>query len=483
MRAGRMHDRPMKQLSGLDNSFLAMETPTTYGHVSSLAIFEPGERTLTFEEVRRLVSERLHLVPPFRRRLASIPLGLDHPYWIEDPDFDLDYHLRHIAVPAPGDERQLAELAAQLAAKHLDRRRPLWEMYVIEGLAGGAVAELTKIHHACIDGVSGAEILGVLLDIFEDAPPTPAPERPWLPEHEPSQVSMLGRGVVGLLSRPRVGFRLARRAVPRLGAIARNFSLALPKRPREVLSSPGTKAPRTPFNGVITPHRRFAFGSLPLDDVKAVKQRLGGTVNDVVMAMCAGALRRWLIEHDALAAEPLLAMVPVSVRTDEQRGTHGNRVSAMIAELPTNVADPIERFNRTRTEMKIAKEQHQAIPAEMLQDITQFTPPSVLGMASRVVARTKIADRINPPFNVTISNVPGPQFPLYSAGAMLRGIYPLSAIADGAGLNMTLMSYNGHLDFGFLACREMIPDVWRLIDEIGEELATLLKAARESDET
>lgn len=471
----------MQQLSGLDNSFLAMETPATYGHVTSLAIFEPGEQPLEFVRVRELLVDRLHLVAPFRRRLVGVPLGLDHPYWIEDPDFDLDYHLRHIAVPPPGDERQLADLAAELAAKHLDRRRPLWEMYVIEGLAGGAVAEVTKIHHACIDGVSGAEILGVLLDIAPEPPPAAAPDTPWRPEHEASQWSMLGRGLGGLLSRPRVGFRLARRTVPNLGAVARNFSFGLPsmRRPRELLSSPGTKAPRTPFNGMITPHRRFAYGSLPLPDVKSVKHNLGGTVNDVVMAMCAGALRQWLIDHDALPTPPLLAMVPVSVRTDEQRGTFGNRVSAMIVELPTDEPDPVERFHRMHDAMLIAKEEHHAIPADMLQDFAQFTPPSVLGMASRVAARMKIADRVNPPFNVVISNVPGPQLPLYSTGAMLRGIYPLSAISDGVGLNMTLMSYNGNLDFGLLACREMIPDIWRLIAALGDELATLLKVAPE----
>jgi WS/DGAT/MGAT family acyltransferase len=328
--------------------------------------------------------------------------------------------------------------------------------------------------------VSGAEILGVLLDITAERPEIPPPATPWTPETEPSQWEMLARGFSGLVTQPRAGMRLARRTVPRMGAVARNFSFAMPsvRRPRELLSSTTGSAPRSPFNGTITPHRRFAFGSLPLSDVKLVKQQLGGTVNDVVMAMCSGALRRWLIDHDALPKEPLLAMVPVSVRTESQRGTFGNRVSAMIVALPTDEADPIARFRRTHEEMRIAKEQHQAIPAEMLQDFAQFTPPSVMGMASRAAARMKIADRINLPFNVVISNVPGPQFPLYSAGATLRGIYPLSAISDGVGLNMTLMSYNGHLDFGFLACREMIPDIWRMIDELGEELEELVKAAQ-----
>jgi len=471
----------VRQLSGLDNSFLAFESPVTYGHVTSLAIFEPGERPMTYERVRDLVGERLHLVAPFRRRLVNVPLGLDHPYWIEDPDFDLEYHVRHIAVPPPGNAHQLAELAAELAARHLDRSHPLWEMYFIEGLEDGAVAELTKIHHACIDGVSGAEILGVLLDISHEPPPPPADDPRWTPEREPSQWEMLGRGLVGLVSQPRTGLRLARRAVPRLGAVMRNFSLALPsgRRPRELLSVPLTNAPRTPLNGTITPHRRFAFGSLPLADAKLVKDRLAGTVNDVVMTMCAGALRRWLLAHDALPDVPLLAMVPVSVRTEEQRGTFGNRISVMFVTLPTDEPDPVRRFHLMRDEMKVAKEQHHAIPADLLQDFAQFTPPSVLGMASRLATRVKIANRLNPPFNVIISNVPGPQFPLYSAGALLRGIYPLSAITDGVGLNMTLMSYNGHLDFGLLACREMIPDIDALVDHLGDELRTLTKVAAE----
>ncbi len=467
----------MQQLSGLDNSFLSMETRTFYGHVSSLAIFEP-DPGFTLDALKQLVSERIHLVPPFRRRLVNVPLGLDHPYWIEDPDFDLDFHIRHIAVPPPGDEYQLAELAARIAARHLDRSRPLWEMYMIEGLEGGYVAELTKIHHACIDGVSGAEILGVLLDPVRDAGAPMPPEQPWTAEDEPSGLSMLGRGALGLMSRPRVGMRVVRKALTNGPALARNFSVRIaPPRAPQWLSRPTEPTPPAPFSGLISAHRRFAFGSLPLADVKSVKEALGGTVNDVVMAMCAGALRRWLLDHDALPAAPLQAMVPVSVRTPEQVGTFGNRVSVMVAELPTNEPDPVARYRRMHEAMLVCKEQHGAIPADILQDFAQFTPPSVLGTASRVIARTRIMDRVNPPFNVVISNVPGPQFPLYSAGAKLKGIYPLSAISDGAGLNMTLMSYNGNLDFGLLADWEKVPDVWNLILALTEELEALTKAA------
>jgi len=471
----------MKQLTGLDSSFLRMETPTTYGHVASLAIFDPATapHALGYADVRSLIESRLHLVPPFRRRLVEVPLGIDHPYWIEDPDFDLDYHLRHIAVPPPGDRFQLAELAVRIAARHLDRTRPLWEMYVIEGLEGGYVAELTKIHHSCIDGVAGAEILGVLLDIEPEPAPTPPPSTPWQWERAPSQGEMLARGMVGAATRPRVGLRLARNTIPAFGTVMRNFALNAPgvKRRDDVLSRPAVQAPRTALNGIITPHRRFAFGSLPMSSVKNVKNALGATVNDVVMALCAGALRRWLIDHDALPDLPLLAMVPVSVRDESEQGAGGNRVSAMVAVLPTDEPDARRRLEAMHGEMAIAKSEHGALPAALLQDFAQFTPPSVLGTASRVAARARLMDRVGLPFNVVISNVPGPQFPLYTNGARMEGIYPISAIVDGVGLNMTLMSYNGNLDFGLVADREMVPDIWALIDYLGEELETLEKLA------
>jgi WS/DGAT/MGAT family acyltransferase len=468
----------MQQLSGLDASFLQMERPTAPAHVGSLVVFDPATapEPFTFERQRALIAERLHLVKPFTRRLVSVPFNLDKPYWIEDPDFDLDFHVRHIAVPSPGGREEVAELAAHIVARPLDRSRPLWELYVVEGLEGGAVAQLTKIHHACVDGVSGAEILGSLLDVTPEPPDIAPPPETRPLERVPNQMEMLVRGAAGALTTPRAGVRLARRAAPRLPSIGRTFVPGL-RRSEQYLSRPPQTAPRTPFSGVVTPHRRFAFSSLPLSEVKAVKRLLDVTVNDVVMAMCTGALRQWLIDHDGLPAQPVLAMVPISVRTPEQLGTYGNRVSAMIAALPTNEADPIRRLHLVHDEMQIAKEQHAAIPADLLQDVTQFTPPSVLALAARLISRTRIANRISLPFNVVISNVPGPQFPLYSGGARMKGIWPLSPVVDGVGLNMTLMSYDGSLDFGLLACRELVPDLWRLCDYLGDELAILHKAA------
>lgn len=471
----------MQQLTGLDATFLSMESATTYGHVTGLAIYGPSKNRVTVDEMKALVEERMHLIPPLRRRLAPIPFGLDHPYWIEDPDFDLDYHIRHIAVPPPGSREQLAEMAARIAARHLDRSHPLWEMYIIEGLEDGGMAVLTKIHHACIDGVAGAEILGLLLDMTPEGTDVPPAETEWVPEREPGAAELMGRGGLGLLRRPRAAIRLVRNTVPALPALTRNFNLPVPgmgKRhyPDEPLSAPASTAPDTPFNGAITPHRRFAYGSQQLDDVKKVKNAFGATINDVVMTLCAGALRQWLIDHDALPDDPLLAMVPVSVRGDGGDGDFGNQVSTMVAALPTNIEDPLDRLEHMSAEMRVAKEEHDALPAHLLQDFAQFAPPSVLGVANRVVNR--LVDLGPSPFNVVISNVPGPQFPLYSLGTELRANYPLSAIAPGVGLNMTVMSYNGRLDWGLLADRTMIPDIWDLYGHLDTELATLRKAAK-----
>ncbi len=471
----------MQQLTGLDAAFLAMETPAVYGHVGSVCVLDPStaHQPLTLDRLTSLIESRLPLIPPFRRRLVEVPLGLDQPYWIEDPDFDIEYHVRELALPEPGDDRQLTDQVARLHARALDRRHPLWELYLIHGLQGGRKAIYTKVHHAAIDGVSGNDILTALLDLSPDGRDLPPPP-PWVCDEQPSAVGMLARSAVSLTAQPLRAARLSYGLLRSLPALATS-----PARPRlpvidwllrrdadVVLPSPGLRAPATPFNKSITPHRRWAFRSMPLADVKAVKNAAGTTVNDVVMALCAGALRRWLADHDALPDAPLVAAVPVSVRTEEQKGTHGNRVSSMLAAIPTNLADAGERLHAVHDVMRVAKEQHGALPADLLADVTAFAMPALAGQAARLSARLRLVERVNA-FNLIISNVPGPAVPLYYAGARLLAYYPLSAITDGQGLNITVMSFDGQLHFGLLADRELVPDVDVLAGYLVDELSAL----------
>jgi diacylglycerol O-acyltransferase len=474
----------MQQLTGLDAAFLAMETPSVYGHVGSVCVLDPSgaAEPLTLDRLSQLIESRLHLIPPFRRRLATVPFGLDQPYWIEDPDFDLEYHVRELALPPPGDERQLAEQAARLHARPLDRSRPLWELYLIHGLSAGHLAVYTKVHHAAIDGVSGNDILAAVLDLSPEGRELTEPG-PWHADARPSTVSMLAHSALSLASQPlraaRLGYGLVR-SLPSLATSPVRPTLPvidrLIGRDRNVLlSSTGLRAPATPFNRSIGPHRRWSFCSLPFEDVRAVKNAAGVTVNDVVMALCAGALRRWLADHDALPPGPLVAAVPVSVRTEAERGTHGNRVSSMIAPLPTNLDRPLDRLQAAHEAMRAAKEQHGALPADLLADVTQFAMPALAGQAARLAARLRVLERINP-FNLFISNVPGPNIPLYYAGARLVAYYPLSAIADGQGLNITVISYCGQLHFGLIADRDLIPDLDKMTAALGDELEELVKA-------
>ncbi|MCU1673133.1 MAG: hypothetical protein JWN77_1246 [Frankiales bacterium] len=474
----------MQQLSGLDAAFLAMETSAVFGHVGSVCVIDPSTslEPLTLDRLTRLIEKRLHLIPPFRRRLVEVPLGLDQPYWIEDPGFDIEYHVRELALAEPGDNRQLAEQAARLHARPLDRRRPLWELYLIHGLHGGRKAIYTKVHHAAIDGVSGNDILAAVLDLSpEGRDEGEIPE--WTCDKQPGNVSMLARSAVSLSSNPIRAARMSYGLVRSLPGLA--TSPGRPKLPivdrllkrdaNVVLSSAGLRAPATPFNKSVSAHRRWAFVSLPLDDVKQVKNALGSTVNDVVMALSAGALRRWLLEHDALPDAPLVAGVPVSVRTDDQKGKGGNRVSSMIAPIPTHLADARERLQACSEAMRSAKQQHGALPADMLADVAQFAMPALAGQAARLAARLRLVERINA-FNLIISNVPGPSVPLYYAGCRLEAYYPLSAIADGQGLNITVMSYGGQLHFGLIADRELVPDLDRMAGYLADELAELKKA-------
>ena len=469
----------MQQLTGLDAAFLALDSPTAYGHVGSVSVLDPpeGGEALTLERLTELIESRLQLVPLFRRRLVEVPFGLDQPYWIEDPDFDIEFHVRELALPAPGDDRQLAVQAARLHARPLDRRRPLWETYLIHGLQGGRQAVYVKVHHAAIDGVSGNDLLAALMDTSPEHREIDEPD-PWRPEAEPGTAQLLARSAASLATNPVRAVRVSADIVRSLPALVSSparpwlplIDRFLLRRGRGVvLSAPPLIAPATPFNKNIGPHRRWAFGSIPLAEVKAVKNAAGVTVNDVVMALCAGALRTWLQKHDALPERPLVASVPVSIRTEEQKGTHGNRVSAVITSLPTHLADPAARLAAVHEGMRVAKEQHNALPADLLTDIAEFSMPALANQANRLATRLRLLERV-PPFNLIISNVPGPTVDLYLGGARLDGVYPLSAIADGQGLNLTVLGSNGKLNFGALADRDLVPDVDLIIDALKDEL-------------
>lgn len=485
----------MRQLSSLDAQFLALENRRQAGHVAGLAILDPSTTpsgSFGCADVEDLITERLPLLPPLRWRLAEVPLGLDYPYWVDDVDFDLQFHVREIALAPPGTDEQLAEQVARITSRPLDRSRPLWELYVIHGLKAGHVAMLTKIHHAVIDGMSGAEIMGLLLDLGPDAPAI-APDAPghWRGEAEtaPSRGEMMARALMGLPRYPLRAMRALPSAIPNLedtpfaalpgaGLVGRLAGRGARIAGREIPVRAGRKlvAPKTFFNGRISAHRKFAFGDLSLEDVKTVKNHHGCTVNDVVVSVCAGAVRRMLIEHDDLPPTPLVAQVPVSVRTGEQVGTYGNRILLMSAPLFTDVLDPVERLRQTHEAMGDMKRRHKALPAALLQDANHFIPPAVFARAAQLTFRLSTSPMAAPTWNLVISNVPGPQIPLYCAGARLVANYPVSVITDGMGLNITVMSYCGALNFGIVADREQMPDVERLVGWLAEELDALRPA-------
>jgi len=473
----------MQQLTGLDASFLAFETANSTGHVGGVSVLDPSDapQPLTLARLTEVLGDRLPLVPVLRRKLLNVPLGLDQPYWIDDADFDIEYHVRELALPSPGSDAQLAEQVARLHARPLDRSRPLWEIYLITGLAQDRAAVYTKIHHSAIDGASGAELLTVLFDLDPGGRELPAAQ-PFRPEKRPGPAAMAALAAARLAWRPVETVRVANELMRLLPTLAPALStlvggmLGLGSGDGAVIPTMPGRAPATPFNKPITPHRRVAFRSVDLGRVKTVKNAFGVSVNDVVMAMCAGALRRWLADRDALPGAPLIAMIPVSVRDPASRGALGNKVSAMLATLPTHVIDPDQRLEIVHAATKIAKAQQAAIPQGLIDQISDFAPPALTARAARVVFATGLLHRL-PPFNICISNVPGPNVPVYLCGARLLAHYPVSVITDGQGLNITLVGYLGQLHFGLVSCRELVPDIDTLAGYLVEELDLLLKAA------
>jgi diacylglycerol O-acyltransferase / wax synthase len=466
----------MERLSGLDASFLYLESPTNHMHVAATMTFDPStvEGGYSFEKVRDLVQRRLHLIPQFTRRLATVPFNLHHPVWVEDPDFDLDYHLRRIAVPAPGSYHELADLAGDIASRQLDRTRPLWEIYIVEGLEHGHIGTIAKMHHSTIDGVSGANLMVYLFDLEANPAEEPdAQERE--PEHMPSDAELLAYAMRSRLKRPLQVASVIPKAVTSVVNVVRE------RRSSDTVNPPAPlTAPRTSFNGAITPHRKVAYSIASLSDVKAIKNAFGTTVNDVVLAVVGGGLRRYLERTKQLPEKSLMATVPISVRPpegEEDTSIGANKVSAMFTSLATDVADPVERLRTIHEVTKGAKEEHNAIGADMLQSLTEFAAPRLFGLATRFYSASKLADRGPVIHNLVISNVPGPPFPLYFAGSKLVSLFPMGPVMEGAGLNITVISYMDDIDIGLIVCRESVPDVWDMAADIEESLAELKKAA------
>lgn len=462
----------MERLTGLDAAFLYLENPVHHMHVAMTMVLDPSSVPggYSFGRIKEFIAGRIHLVPPFRRRLAEVPLNLDHPVWVEDPNFDLDFHIRRIGCPAPGGRRELGEMAGQIASTPLDRSRPLWELWVVEGLKHGRIGVVTKVHHSAIDGASGAELMVHLFDLQPETP-DPEPPAPSDPAPLPTDFELLGHALAGRVRRTMALPKLLSETV---GAVSRVVSNR--RNPDKVVGAAPLTAPRTPWNGPISSFRDVGFARVELETIKDLKNAFDCTVNDVILAVCAGAMRDYLLDHDELPEAPLVATCPVSVRGDDK--SIGNQVSAMFTTLDTNVDDPVERVRRIRSCTIGAKEEHNAVGAHMLQNWAEYAAPNTFNLASRLYSSLGLAGSHRPVHNVIISNVPGPPFSLFYAGAEMIAAYPMGPIMEGVGLNISVMSYRGSVDFGFMVDRELLPDVWNMADRVKDAVAELQEAAR-----
>ncbi|MBF6219393.1 wax ester/triacylglycerol synthase family O-acyltransferase [Nocardia abscessus] len=462
----------MERLTGLDASFLYLETGTQHLHVCALLILDPSSGDYSFEGFKAELARRLPLIPQMRRRVYEVPLNLDHPVWVEDENFDLDYHVRRIAIAAPAGRRELAELVGDIASRPMDRDRPLWEMSVVEGLDDGKVAVVSKYHHAAVDGITGANLMMHLCDPEPGVTKT-VPEDEWRPEPKPNDWQMLAEAVVKFPTRAGIVGML-----PKTVGVVAGF--AQRRRENKAGMAIPFSAPRTPFNLAITPHRAVAFTDAELDAIKEIRSAFGVKVNDVVLTVVAGALRTYLAERDELPDRSLIASVPVSVHESTRHTAGVNKVSTLFARLGTDVADPVQRLREVAENNRGAKEEHEAMGADFLQDWSKYAPPNTFRLAARMYSSLKLAEMHPVVHNLVVSNVPGPPMPLYFLGVRVDGMYPFGPVFHGAGLTVTVLSNNDKLNFGFIACKELVPDLAALADAAPGVVAELLSAARKS---
>jgi WS/DGAT/MGAT family acyltransferase len=459
------------RLTGLDSSFLHLERDATHMHVAGCMVFDGAPPS--YDELVEQIVARLHLIPRYRQRLAFVPFNQGRPVWVDDPYFNPHFHVRHTALPHPGSEALLKRLAGRVFSQALDRSRPLWELWLVEGLDDDRFALLSKTHHALVDGISGVDIATVLFDSSPDPMPVAPPEHAWVPRPLPSGAQLLAdslleratvpaevvRGVRATLRGPRQIAGRAAEALAGVGAVAKSGLQA---------------APESPFNVHIGPHRRFTWVRGDLAEFKAIKNSLGGTVNDAVLAVVAGALGRYMrLQGLPTEGVVLKAMVPISVRADVERGALGNKVAAMWGPLPVGITDPVEALLKISAEMEGIKDSGQAVGARVLTELSGFAPPTIMAQAARLQARQRL-------FNLVVTNVPGPQFPLYMLGRQLDAMFPMVPLAENTALGIAIMSYNGQLNFGLNADYDALPELEALADELRsaiEELAASAQAA------
>ena len=450
----------MQQMTAMDASFIYGEMPKSPMHIGGMMIYDPssvrgeGQR---FKNILDFVAERLHLAKTFRQRMVEVPFNLSHPYWIEDADFDLEYHVRHIRLPEPGDWRQLCIQAARLHSRPLDMTKPLWEFTVVEGLDAvpnlpkGSYAIISKIHHACIDGVSGADITEAIhsLEPYPELPPPP--KMPWRGETVPHAMELVTRAQLSNMTQPLKLLEVMARTVPAFSRFQSGF--------RAKQFEINIRAPRTRFNGPVSAHRVMEGRSFQLDEFRHIKQQVSGaTINDVVLSICGGALRAYLNDKAELPDKSMVAMAPISVRSEIEKNALGNQVSAMTVNIGTEIGDPVKRLEAVHESAASSKDMINAVGAKLMTDFSQFIPSTTAALAARLYTQLGLANSISLPFNCVISNVPGPQFPLYSAGATMVTQYGLGPIFDGMGLIFPVFSYNGQLTITINSCRNMIPD-------------------------
>jgi diacylglycerol O-acyltransferase len=469
-------------MQGMDAAFLSLETPTTPLHVGAVMVLDPPEGTRSlfspttrYAQIRRVIAQRIHLVGPFRQRAMRVPLGLHHPVWVDDPDFELDDHLSRASLPSPGGARELDAFVAGVMSRQLDPDRPLWEMYVVEGLEGERTALVAKVHHAILDGVSGASMLAAFLDLTPRARAIPLPTERWGPEPLPSSAQLLRYAATSLSQQPGHALSTLQEGVESLADLGRHNQELVG---RGEQPPPGFfTAPRTSINGAVSNRKRYASLALPLDDVKLVRQIFECTVNDVILAGVAGGLGRLLESRGEVLDQALVAMVPVSTRPEGAGEALGNQVSGMLVSLATDVDDPVRRLDLIAESTRVAKE-HQAVhQGRLLGDLADMAPPGLASRLARAVAGTKLFDRMRPPFNVTVSGVKGPDFALFCAGSRVDALYPVGPVAEGIGINVTVLSYLDRLQFGLLACRRLVPELDELANHIDDALGELVGCA------